>query len=272
VAGGGGCSSCGGPHGGRCNAAEPSDERVKQVQAQVTEFLGRQGIAAREPMKTGGEINVYVHVIREGEGAEKGDLPMELIQKQMDVLNEGFKSTGWQFKLKEVDRTTNPDWYRAGPDDEKAMKEALRKGTAQDLNIYFNRPGGGLLGWATFPDEYQNNPKLDGVVILNTTLPGGSNAPYNEGDTATHEVGHWMGLWHTFQGGCNGKGDEVADTPAEASPAYGKPEGRDSCPGQPGLDPVHNFMDYTDDAWMNHFTPGQDQRMDTLWNLYREGR
>jgi len=231
--------------------------------------------------RTGGTINVYFHVINNGSGLANGDVPDSQITAQMNVLNAAYAPTGWQFNRVATDRTTNATWYTMGQGSaaESQAKTALRKGTAADLNIYTANLGGGLLGWATFPSGYASQPTNDGVVILFSSVPGGTTAPYNEGDTATHEVGHWMGLYHTFQGGCSGSGDLVDDTPAERSPAYGCPVGRDSCVGHgkkggglAGLDPIDNFMDYTDDNCMDTFTAGQDARMDAQFTTYRDGK
>jgi hypothetical protein len=170
-----------------------------------------------------------------------------------------------------VDRTTNPYWFNAGPGTaaEREMKTALHVGGPEVLNFYTNNAGGYLLGWATFPFWYASAPAMDGVVCLYSSLPGGSEVPYNEGDTGTHEVGHWLGLFHTFQGGCAAVyNDFVADTPAERSPAFGCPSGRDTCPGT-GFDPTENFMDYTDDPCMFRFTVGQSTRMEGLSLKYR---
>jgi hypothetical protein len=131
--------------------------------------------------------------------------------------------------------------------------------------------GGGLLGWSTFPQSYQGNPTDDGVVILYDTLPGGGAFPYDEGDTMMHEVGHWMGLFHTFNGGCGAKGDKVADTPSEQNPAYGCPQNRNTCAGA-GSDPITNYLDYTDDSCMFEFTLGQDDKMDRSFTKLRVGK
>lgn len=251
----------------------PSADEMKSMEA---DFAFRKSVlGAVVPNATGGSIPVYWHVINNGSSQSQGNIPDSQITASINVLNAAFAATGWSFNLVSTDRTTNASWYTcSGGTCETQMKTALRQGSANDLNIYSNNMGGGLLGWATFPSSYANSPLVDGVVILFSSVPGGTAAPYNLGDTATHEVGHWMGLYHTFQGGCAKKasgGDTVADTPAERSPAYGCPTGRDTCRGG-GPDPITNFMDYTDDACMNTFSAGQDGRMDAQFTAYRENK
>ncbi|HEX4947238.1 MAG TPA: zinc metalloprotease [Blastocatellia bacterium] len=222
-------------------------------------------------------INVYFHVITNTAG--EGAVTMQQINRQITVLNNAFSGktggadTPFRFNLASVDTTANNAWYTAGPGTtaEAAMKAALRQGSADDLNIYTNNAPNGLLGWATFPSSYKAKPTQDGIVCLYASLPGGIAEPYNLGDTATHEVGHWLGLYHTFQNGCSRNNDSVSDTPAEQSPAFGCPSGRDTCSAA-GLDPIENFMDYTDDACMYLFTPGQSDRTSAQWTQYRAGK
>lgn len=250
----------------RCGTYVPSETEIDAINQRVADAT----LGGR--LVTGGTINVYVHVINNGSGIANGDIPDQWITDQITVLNDSYGQWGWTFVLAGTTRTTNASWYTCtGGSCETQMKSALHTGTADDLNLYTNNMGGGLLGWATFPSSYQSQPLMDGVVVLYGTLPGGPVVPYNLGDTATHEIGHWMGLLHTFQGGCRGNGDQVSDTPAEKSAAFGCPTGRNTC-SSPGKDPITNFMDYVDDSCMFMFTTGQDTRMDSQFTTYRFGQ
>ena len=219
---------------------------------------------------------VYVHVIQTASG--QGGATEQQVSRQIKVLNDAYAASGFQFALISTDYSLNDAWSTAGPGTtaERDMKAALHQGSADDLNLYISNPGDSLLGWATFPSSYSSAPSKDGVVVLDESLPGGDADPYNLGDTATHEVGHWLGLYHTFQGGCAKQGDTggdlVSDTPAEKSPAFGCPTGRDTCVGVAGLDPITNFMDYTDDKCMFVFSSGQTARMQASFMAYRYGK
>ncbi len=203
----------------RAEGAAPSSPRCGTRIPSEVEML-REDAQPHSMAVTGGTIPVYVHVINNGTGISNGDIPQSWIDDQIAVLNASYGSWGWTFQLAGVDRTTNSSWYTCtGGSCETSMKNALHKGTADDLNLYTNNMGSGLLGWATFPSSYASAPTMDGVVCHFQTLPGGNFTPYNLGDTATHEIGHWMGLYHTFQGACTKQNDRVTDTPAERSAA-----------------------------------------------------
>lgn len=259
-----------------CATIQPSEEEAVALEQAAAEMAvlraGRFNPATEATTVT---VGVYVHVITNTSGA--GNISDTVIANQIKVLNDSYSgltggfNTKFRFSRISTDRTANNSYFAAGygTTAETNMKNALRKGTAKDLNMYFNQPSTGELGWATFPSSYASKPKMDGVVCDGRTVPGGSFSPYNEGDTATHEVGHWVGLYHTFQGGCNGNGDFVADTPQEKSAAFGCPAGRNTCTNKAGNDPIENFMDYTDDYCMYKFTTGQNDRAASLSGTYR---
>jgi hypothetical protein len=258
----------------RCGVRAPSAE----VQAQIE--------AAASLVKPGNSpvtIPVYWHVITTSGG--NGDVS-SLVDEQMAVLSAAFAGSKFSFDLKDVEVVANDSWFfaEAGSDDEVAMKAALRKGGPESLNIYTTN-GDVYLGWATYPFFYKFAPSYDGVVLYFATLPGtGFEFPYDpaeepdgfitydRGDTGTHEVGHWLGLDHTFgSGGCSHPGDKVKDTPIEAEPQFFCAP-RDSCVGPQfrGLDPITNFMDYVDDVCMDHFTSDQSTRMQRHWHAFRD--
>ena len=112
---------------------------------------------------------------------------------------------------------------------------------------------------------------MDGVVINQMSLPDSDQrSPYNLGMTAVHEIGHWAGLFHTFENGCNDPGDEITDTAYDAVSAAGCPMGqKSSCEHDTRFNPVESYMDYSDDACMKQFTPLQVQRMKDVVGYYR---
>lgn len=227
-------------------------------------------------------VPTWVHVIQSGPGIAGGALTDTQVKAQMAVLDASFAGatgrgaarTPFTFALQGITRTVNAAWYSFEPSTkaERDAKAALRRGGRDTLNIYLTGLGAGLLGYAYFPSSGKGTDTRDGVVVLNDSIPGGSAAPYDEGDTLPHEVGHWLGLHHTFSNGCSTTGDRVDDTPAEQVPAFDCPKGRDTCGRDDGIDPVENFMDYSDDDCMYAFTRGQALRMDAVWQQYRAGR
>lgn len=199
---------------------------------------------------------------------------------QIQVLNDRYAGSGFTFETVSVDYTVNDTWALCGAwaQCEFDYKAALRQGTYADLNLYYLSDlseNFGVLGFALYPESEVDEATLsrDGVVNLAGTLPGGEMAQYDQGLTTIHEVGHWLGLFHTFEGNsCTGEGDLVADTPQQLDATAGCPASSDTCPDSPGLDAIHNYMDYTIDSCKTEFTPGQIARAQDVFATLRLGK
>ncbi len=231
-------------------------------------------------------IPVVVHIITNSSGST-GNVPDSRVYSQIEVLNEDFQAIAGtngapgtdsqiEFYLATVDpdgnpttgitRSANTTWFNDGG----GYWNSLAWDTNRYLNIYTNSASGALGYVPTLPQGGIVGSSSDRVVILYSTF--GRNAPfspYNLGRTVTHEVGHYLGLEHTFAGGCSNtftSGDLIVDTNPESSPTFGCPGSRTSC-GLPA--PIHNYMDYSDDRCMNQFTPEQSNRMRCTLLNYR---
>ncbi|MCA9270493.1 MAG: zinc metalloprotease [Planctomycetales bacterium] len=256
--------------GARCAAPEVNRFEMAKIRRDTAAFRTKNPVFAQW---TGWlTINVQFTHITDG---QNGMVSKEQRQQQIAQLNKSFEELRIRFKYDEsaVKVLANEDWFfmTPGSSAERLAKSSQFITPERNLNFYTGALGGGLLGWATFPWDMAGDREMDGVVILHSSLPGGESAPYNLGMTAVHEVGHWLGLFHTFQDGCFGDGDFVVDTPAHDGPNFGAPEPGlkyNACDNTQGA-PVQNFMNYVDDAAMNHFTSGQGARAREMTGLYR---
>lgn len=260
---------------GFCGTTAPPLAEQLRVETEVAgNYKGRaEGITT---------IPVYMHIITADDGVT-GDFSDEVVANMVAKLNSSFAgleglggyNTNFRFQLVSIDRTANTVWWQCERDSpaEVACKTALRQGSADDLNLYIRDLPPGLGGYGGFPWWYAGTPHMDGPVMDYTIIlqPGSTT---NVTDIGQHEVGHWMGLYHTFQDGCSRRNDYVEDTPAQKYPTNGCPLDPDTCTAgaYKGKDPIHNFMDYSSYSCMYQYTQGQSQRMDAMWATYRQGK
>ncbi|KAL4996135.1 hypothetical protein BDV10DRAFT_115238 [Aspergillus recurvatus] len=287
------------PRWGRGFCATVAPDESLKAEFRKLSVLGNDGILEQESRKAleSIEIETWFHIVS---SKASGDLVSDdMIATQLSYLQDAYQNASISYRLEGVTRQINDEWARN--EDELAMKDALRRGSYRTLNVYFQSdlqvPTGSeaqghqldfseqlsssVLGFCTLPDPSINgtSPRSsyvkDGCNVLAKTMPGGSLTHYNRGGTAIHEIGHWNGLLHTFEGeSCSpdNEGDYIDDTPQESVPTDGCPARKDSCPDSPGVDPVRNFMDYSSDECYEHFTPAQVKRMRDMWFTMREGK
>ncbi|WQF88207.1 Putative peptidase M43, pregnancy-associated plasma-A [Colletotrichum destructivum] len=245
-----------------CGTPEPGDGLASVSRpASVARSSGSGLIAANI------SVPVYVHAIASN---DTGLVSETVLEEQFRVLHDVFGRYGIAMTLAGITRTVNASWSDHA--EEVNMKTALRRGDYGALNLYVQElyP---TLGRCFYPvasaSPGSRDFVLDGCQVDVNTVPGGDSREGNDrGLMAVHEVGHWFGLAHTFTGGCYG-GDQVDDTPAQATSSWDCTVGQDTCPDLPGVDPIYNFMNYqADDCW-NEFTPGQVRRMQEQWSAFR---
>eukprot|EP00586_Coscinodiscus_wailesii_P004852 CAMPEP_0172485654 /NCGR_PEP_ID=MMETSP1066-20121228/13776_1 /TAXON_ID=671091 /ORGANISM="Coscinodiscus wailesii, Strain CCMP2513" /LENGTH=482 /DNA_ID=CAMNT_0013251043 /DNA_START=150 /DNA_END=1598 /DNA_ORIENTATION=+ len=264
--------------GARDGTYNPSSSEVSTNDAIYQESLDARGCDASHPLcdATGAVTPISIptrfHVIRREDS--HGGLTDDEILDSIDVLNEAF-APYFVFAMdfeRDVTFSDDSEWYNAKKSESGLVTAAFEKGgTCSDLHVYSLQPDGGVLGWASFPDACNGDAAQDGVFILNGSVPGGYAFPYNRGHNLVHQVGHWLGLYNTFQGLCDGDGTTTRPTDrGEVLPAYTCGE-RNACAlgDVVGAGPAESYMDYTDDSCTKSFTDEQFARMLAMWEYYR---
>ncbi len=243
-------------------------------------------------------IQVVVHIIQ-NDGCVAGGLTDEQVASQITVMNEDFRAlagtpgdggvdSGIEFVLASLDPQGNPTtgitrdcntvWYN--DPSPCAYCAALAWDPARYLNLYTNTAANAR-GYVPFLPAQPGagvGTSLDRVVI--NTLAFGRPGPipaHAGGRTVTHEVGHFLGLYHVYFNGCGlptppdcyATSDLLCDTAPDAAAHDICPVGASGCNGV--LAPIENYMELTDDGCLERFTPEQVRRMRCTLQHYRPG-
>ena len=250
-----------------CATNEPSRTQITRVDEEIRASRGRERKVASVKIEV-----VFTHLTY----GNLGHVSLVQRKDQIEILNQAFNQFGISFSFDEEKTQFVDDysWYYMGQNSraERDAKATLQVDPNKYLNFYTGGLQAGLLGWARFPFDFAGDPVLDGVVMLDGTLPDGDEENYNLGKTAIHEIGHWCGLYHTFQGGCSLYGDHVNDTVPHNGPNHGCPtEAENNACDSNQMAPFQNYMNYVYDRCMDEFTNDQGQRMLDQLAMYRPG-
>ncbi|TAE81921.1 MAG: zinc metalloprotease, partial [Bacteroidetes bacterium] len=276
----------------------------EQTRAMVNQLTAKGAVGKKAGVIV---IPVVFHVIH-NDGME--NITQAQIMDQIRIINEDFrKKSGtngaastnplavdmeYEFRLAQLDPNGNRhdgiNRVKSTLTEEARnnVKSLSRWPSTRYLNIWVVKSiassvgsgEGTVLGFAQFPSSMAFQSSTDGIVIradyVGTIQTGnGSGA----GRTLTHEIGHWIGLYHTFQNGCVGntqatcsfQGDQVCDTPPVQDATFGCLTSRNSCTNDvpDNNDQIENYMDYMDGKCANVYTPGQKERSIAQMELYR---
>ncbi|MAD51179.1 MAG: hypothetical protein CMF79_01210 [Candidatus Marinimicrobia bacterium] len=248
-----------------CGTPDPDPTDALIADELVARWLEQQGRSSRNIVN----VQIAWHVIYQDNGV--GNLSDQQIAQQVTWLNTAFADHDFIFTLDIIDRTVNNDWFNDMYDTYDAIaKQALNIDSYHYMNVYTsNIFVDGVAGYAYLPNQWPEGSYMHGIVLDYRTLP---YAGGYDGDTATHEAGHYLGLSHTFLNNCTTGNDQVDDTPAHHEDYLWQCNNNlDSCPDLPGNDPVHNYMTYTNNSCQWEFTPGQKDRMHAMVATYRPG-
>ncbi|PHH63370.1 hypothetical protein CDD81_6067 [Ophiocordyceps australis] len=268
-----------------------------EVLSNSTSEVDKRVISPRQASQSD-QVNIDVHMHILGSDESYSNLNYDTLMKGFREFQNDFKPAHFNFVLQSMDWTVDPIW--ATTNDWISMTKALHRGNSTSLNVY-------LVESAAYPSyRTPNQTKTTrgaefgtwpGAMITEVVGPMiGVNLDFGQhglgyghkdfvflqisefkadgGKNLVHEAGHWLGLFHTFGGWCVMDSDLVADTPMSEVPGSKEKVScneidRDSCPDQPGFDPVYNHMHYSQAKCRTEFTPGQIARMHASWERYR---
>ena len=242
---------------GVCGTPPMSSEQVLQIKSDMESWSSTR--SRNEAI----HIMVAWHVVTNSSGA--GNYSDQSIYDIMEILNSNYQEHNFFFTLDTIDRTENSTWFNSWEDANASQgMQELAIDPYHYLNIYTADLNAiGVEGYSYLPNSWANNSYMQSVNLDYRSLSAGW--------IITHEVGHHLGLPHTFQNNCTEPNDGIDDTPQhDESGLWSCNQNQDTCPNDPGNDPVYNYMNYSGTC-QNEYTQGQEDRQHYMTENYHPG-
>jgi len=272
----------------RCGTPDVHDEEAETVHQLEMRFVERvcknAGANSIIPFCSGGKkavttIPTYVHILLDEAG--NNNVTDAQVQQNMDIMNYdmsgrpqngNYTAINFRFQLVSIQRVTNNLWANLGVASGPLYKSSLTIDPTNNFNFYITSMNAGILGYSPFCFYGPQDSFIHGMTVHPDAIVGGSAVPYSDGQTATHEAGNHLGMFHAWQGGCNRQiGQQPDDLCPQETNTRGCPEVPPQSCGLDCFDNIHNHMDYSEDACRWYFTPGQSEYMDMRIAMFHPG-